>query len=229
MSEHTLKREPGGWFNKKIPSYQYRKSHCGDKTILRPSYLHNGISYTGKMTSLYWIRAQIIGCLCQRSLYQRTESSLVQITACRLFSATQVAEPVLTYCRLNLENKMWNLNQNTFFMKMYWNMLAKCQTICPVLKAHQSTYSPVVVTKSSAVGNTHPYCARDETLQWRHNGRDGVSNHQPLTIVYWTVYSGADPRHWQVTGEFPAQRVSNAENISILWRHRDSRCQRPFH
>ena len=26
--------------------------------ILRPSYLHNGISYTGKMTSLYWIRAQ---------------------------------------------------------------------------------------------------------------------------------------------------------------------------
>ena len=47
----------GGWFNIKTPSYQYRKSHCGDKTILRPSYLHNGISYTGKMASLYWIRA----------------------------------------------------------------------------------------------------------------------------------------------------------------------------
>ena len=41
-----------------MPSYQYRKLHCGDKTILRPSYLHNGISYTGKTTSLYWIRAQ---------------------------------------------------------------------------------------------------------------------------------------------------------------------------
>ena len=49
---------PGGWFNIKTTSYQYRKSHCGDKTILRPSYLHNGISYTGKMTSLYWIRTQ---------------------------------------------------------------------------------------------------------------------------------------------------------------------------
>ena len=24
-----------------MPSYQYRKSHCGDKTISRPSYLHN--------------------------------------------------------------------------------------------------------------------------------------------------------------------------------------------
>ena len=45
----------GPWFNIKTSSYQYRKSHCGDKTILRPSYLHNGISYTGKMTSLYWI------------------------------------------------------------------------------------------------------------------------------------------------------------------------------
>ena len=36
-----------------MTSYQYRKSHCGDKTILRPSYLHNGISFTNKMSSLY--------------------------------------------------------------------------------------------------------------------------------------------------------------------------------
>ena len=49
---------PGPRFNIKMTSYQYRKSHCGDKTILRPSYLHNGISYTGKTTSLRWIRAQ---------------------------------------------------------------------------------------------------------------------------------------------------------------------------
>ena len=47
----------GPRFNIKMTSYQYRKSHCGDKTILRPSYLHNGISYTGKTTSLYWIGA----------------------------------------------------------------------------------------------------------------------------------------------------------------------------
>ena len=52
-----MKTGPGGWFNIKMLSYQYRKSHCGDKTILRPSYLHNGVSYTGKTTSLYWIRA----------------------------------------------------------------------------------------------------------------------------------------------------------------------------
>ena len=49
----------GPWFNIKISSYRYRKSHCEDETILRQSYLHNGICYTGKKTYLYWIRAQV--------------------------------------------------------------------------------------------------------------------------------------------------------------------------
>ena len=51
-------RGPGPWFNIKMSSYQYRKSHCGDKTVVRLSYLHSGISYTGKMTSLYWFDPQ---------------------------------------------------------------------------------------------------------------------------------------------------------------------------
>ena len=44
----------------KRSSYKYRKSHCGDKMVVRSSYLHYGISYTGKMTSLYWISPLII-------------------------------------------------------------------------------------------------------------------------------------------------------------------------
>ena len=44
-----------------------------------------------------------------------------------------------------------------------------------------------------------------------------------LTIVYSIVYSGTDERKHQspaslVTGEFPAQRASNAEKVSIWWR-----------
>ena len=52
-----------------MPSYQYRNSHCGDKTIVRWSYLHNGeigMSYNGKMASLYWISPKhtiLIECL----------------------------------------------------------------------------------------------------------------------------------------------------------------------
>ena len=56
----SLPKIPGPWFNIKMSSYQYRKSHCGDKTVVISSYLHNGISYTGKMTSLYWIRALLL-------------------------------------------------------------------------------------------------------------------------------------------------------------------------
>ena len=47
-----------------------------------------------------------------------------------------------------------------------------------------------------------------------------------LIIVYSTVYSGAHQRKHQssvslafVTGEFPAQMASNAENVFIWWRH----------
>ena len=50
-----------------------------------------------------------------------------------------------------------------------------------------------------------------------------------LTIVCSTVYSGANQRKHQscaslafpVTGEFPAQMASNAENVSIWWRHHE--------
>ena len=52
-----------------------------------------------------------------------------------------------------------------------------------------------------------------------------------LTIVYSTVYSGVDQRKDESsaslafvrgstgTDEFPAQMASNAENVSIWWRH----------
>ena len=46
----------GTWFKIKmssVTSYQYRKPHCGDKTVLRSSYLHNGNSYLDVMASLY--------------------------------------------------------------------------------------------------------------------------------------------------------------------------------
>ena len=54
-----------------------------------------------------------------------------------------------------------------------------------------------------------------------------------FTVVYWTVYSDADQRKIKAqrhcplcgeftgTGEFPAQRASNAENVSIWWRHHE--------
>ena len=54
-NNHPEYRAPGPRFNIKMSSYQYRKFHCGDKTVVRSFYLHNGISYTGKIASFYWI------------------------------------------------------------------------------------------------------------------------------------------------------------------------------
>ena len=69
-----LMRTPtnGGWFNTKVLSYQYRKSYCGDKTVVRSPSLHNGICYTGKMTFLYWIRTR--GAKCNREFALSTGS-----------------------------------------------------------------------------------------------------------------------------------------------------------
>ena len=71
----------------------------------------------------------------------------------------------------------------------------------------------------------------DDALQWRHNGHDGVSNHQPHECVFNRAFRRRSKRtsklcfagfcagNSAVTGEFPAQRASNAENVSIWWRH----------
>ena len=71
------------------------------------------------------------------------------------------------------------------------------------------------------------------TLQWRHNGRDGVSNHQPQQCLLNRLFRrrskktsklcvmGLCAGNSRVTGEFPIRMTSNAENVSIWWRHHD--------
>ena len=67
--------------------------------------------------------------------------------------------------------------------------------------------------------------------QWRHNGHDGVSNDQPDDCLCSRLFrrisketsklrvTGICAGNSPVTGEFPAQRTSDAENVSIWWRH----------
>ena len=65
------------------------------------------------------------------------------------------------------------------------------------------------------------------SLQWRHNKHDGISNHQPHNCLFRRRskeisklrVTGLCVGNSPVTGEFPAQRASNAENVSIWWRH----------
>ena len=71
------------------------------------------------------------------------------------------------------------------------------------------------------------------TLQWRHNELDGVSNQQPHDCLLNCLFgcrskktsklrvTGACAGNSPVTGEFPAQMASYAENVSIWWRHHE--------
>ena len=71
------------------------------------------------------------------------------------------------------------------------------------------------------------------TLQWRHNGLDSVSNHQPHHCLLSRLFGRRSKKTSKLrvtglragnspgTGEFPAQMASYAENVSIWWRHHE--------
>ena len=71
------------------------------------------------------------------------------------------------------------------------------------------------------------------SLQWRYGECDGVSNHQLHDCSLKRLVrrrskkasklrvTGLCEENSPVTGEFPAQRASNAENVSIWWRYHD--------
>ena len=45
--------DPGPWFNIKMSSFQYRKSHCGDKTVVRLSCLeHPGVRDKSRVSEI---------------------------------------------------------------------------------------------------------------------------------------------------------------------------------
>ena len=84
-----------------------------------------------------------------------------------------------------------------------------------------------LISPSRRIPNRNWLCF---TLPWHHNDRDYVSNYQPHDCLLNCLFgrktkktsklrvtglrAGNSPR----TGEFPAQRASDAENASI-WRH----------
>ena len=111
----------------------------------------------------------------------------------------------------------------------------------PILTMNMNT-NPLSIVKSWSIGihsrndNSPSAWMRMPTivviaLQWHLNWRYGVSNHQPydclLNRLFWrrsektSTFSvtGHCVGNSPVTGEFPAQMTSNAENVSIWWRH----------
>ena len=79
-----------------------------------------------------------------------------------------------------------------------------------------------------------------KSLQWRHNEHNVILNQQPHDCLLNRLFrrrskkisklrvTGLCEGNSPVTGEFPAQKASSAENVSIWWRHHVNAFHRAF-
>ena len=80
----------------------------------------------------------------------------------------------------------------------------------------------------------------NNSLRWGHNGHDSVSNNQPNDCLLNRLFRRKSKKTPKLrvtglcavnspgTGEFPAEMASNAENVSIWWRHHVSKLDFQF-
>ena len=109
--------------------------------------------------------------------------------------------------------------------------LIKCW-ISPWSQKHL-IFSSVALFWMISVCFTNMLSGKTQTLRWRKNERDSVSNHQPHDCLLNRLLrrrskktsklrvTGLCVGNSQGTGEFPAQMASYAENVSIWWRHHE--------
>ena len=117
--------------------------------------------------------------------------------------------------------------------KRAW-VLARIKPLAPQLFVQQCVKSNSKETWKLCIAGPvwgEPPVTGGLTLRWRHNELDGVSDHQPHDCLLNRLFgrrskktsklrvTGLCARNSPGTGEFPAQMDSNAENVSIWWRH----------
>ena len=104
-----------------------------------------------------------------------------------------------------------------------------------VVKIHSTSGNRQSKRWPGSISLIHKICIDHEVcdcaLQWRHNERDGVSNHQPHDCLFNRLFrcrskktsklriTGLCVGNSPVTGEFSARMAINTENVTIWWRH----------
>ena len=100
------------------------------------------------------------------------------------------------------------------------------------LNDYNSTNYKIWNTKTDVnVWRAQLFVINVRALRWRHNGRHSVSNHQPHDCLLNRLFRPRSKKTSKLrvtglcvgnspgTGELPAQMASNAENVSLWWRH----------
>ena len=116
------------------------------------------------------------------------------------------------------------MHLNTASTVYYYTLLLKQAT----LDRHDS---PCKDSLGLDIRMSHKISHCINSLRWRQNGRDSVSNHQPHDCLLNRLFRSRSKKTSKLrvtglcagnspgTGEFPAQMASYAENVSIWWRH----------
>ena len=113
---------------------------------------------------------------------------------------------------------------------MYCQLHTLAQTLANLNKKTKVSIQEYVICKVTAI--FFRFQCVDDPLQWRHKECYGASNHQAHDCLLNRLFNAQIKenikalRYWplcgEFTGEFPAQMASNAENVSIWWRHHAS-------
>ena len=117
-------------------------------------------------------------------------------------------------------------NLNALLMKYPWRFPRKCMLYRPSKNCKCKVLMRYHSEEQLLDNDLH-------TLLWGHNGRDGVSDHQSYDCLLNRLFrcrpkktsklriTGLCEGNSPVTGEFPAQGASHAENVFIWWCHHD--------
>ena len=115
-------------------------------------------------------------------------------------------------------------NAQNYIMKSHYyvDSIPKIQSIQNVSRKVQGHLLLDLFTSQKTLRSERWWCTF-RSLQWRHNECDGVPNHQPHDCLLNSLFKAQikehikAPRYWPlcgnspITGEFPAQRASNAD------------------
>ena len=145
--------------------------------------------------------------------------------------AKQASDHQQTSCWLEY-NCSGTVTYYVTYMSYIWNRNLdgryEClRFVCKIIRIYGHIYGHNCLLKSE--NSLLP--VRGMALRWRRNGCDSVSNHQPHDCLHNRLFgrrskktsklrvTGLCVGNSPATGEFPAQMASNAENVSIWWRH----------
>ena len=106
-----------------------------------------------------------------------------------------------------------------FFIWLYFSLLFGPSVHCSIFHKVELKYGLL----EESMGEWTAWWLK--SLQWRHNEGHGVSNHRYLVCLLPFVQAHIRENiihlcNWPLSGDTPPpQRASNAEKVSLWWRH----------